>query len=592
METFNKSIERIISEGFAPVSTDSIYEWARKNIILPRAYAIPGPFDVNSSKYLIEPFHAIKNTKTRIIVVSKSIQTGGSLLADISIPWFIVNRPGPIQFSQDTDQMIRDHVQNRLYPMMANCRPLKYILPENDRDFTNSGIRFPNMTLYVNGEKISAFQAKSVMIAILDECHLWDRGRIPEAMARTSAFDRKGSSKKILISQPGEVNDDFDVQYQLGTMEEYHVPCSKCGKFIFPTWRKQRQDGSYYGLMWTDDDKTRPNGKWNIPEVMNTIRFECFHCGHPHLDSVELKEKWNNNGKYVQLNPQGTEEHRSFRWNSIIKDGWSGLVQEFINAKELADKGIRDNLRLFYQKRMSEPHDPNFIQFDGHLKTSVYDVQTDWPEEMARFATIDCQKTHFWINIRSWSAIGSSRQLYFGKGNSDDIRKLLNDFKVPLNCVFVDIGNSEKQEDSGRHLIYEFVDNNKFTGLRGDHWSDERGGYEWTVRRQKIKLFYSQPQTIPNSKNGTWFYNFSPNNCRDILKELRDGNSHEFKCLENQEYKQQMFAEKKMPTKNKFGEVVWGWKNVNNRPNHAWDCEVMQVVASLIHPHIQIIPKP
>jgi hypothetical protein len=52
-----------------------------------------------------------------------------------------------------------------------------------------------------------------------------------------------------------------------------------------------------------------------------------------------------------------------------------------------------------------------------------------------------------------------------------------------------------------------------------------------------------------------------------------------------------MFAEKKLPVKDKFGQIIWKWKNANQLPNHAWDCERMQVVATLIHPKIHVIPK-
>lgn len=586
----NDTILRITRDAYKPVNTDEIFSWARKNISLPKSYAETGPFDVMKSRYLIEPFKAIKDLKTRTVVVAAAVQTGKTLLADISIPWAICNRPGPIQFSQATDAMVKDHINNRLYPLLTNCKPLKDVVPSTDKDFTNSGIRFPHMTLYANGEKESAFQAKSIMFAICDEVHLWDRGRLPEAIARVSAFDRRGTSKCLVVSQPGEFDDDFDRAYQIGTQEEWSVPCFGCGAKFFPVWRQQRDDGSFYGMLWDSNDTTKPDDKWNYQEVLKTVRYECEFCGHKHIDSTELKKRWNDQGQYIQRNVKGDIKVRSFKWNALVKDDWSNLVIEFLQAKDLADKGIKDNLTKFFQKRITQVYNPNIHQFNGFIKTDVYPVDDQWPDAVARFMTVDCQKYGFWCLVREFAADGRSRQLYFGKEeNEEGVKKIQQTFKVDNHSVFVDVANTEKQEDGNRHLVYEFVDRNLWTGLRGDHWHDD--GWEWNVRGQKVRLFYSQPQWIPNTRNGRHYYNFAPNTVRDILKELRDGRGVEFKCLDNTDYKKQMFAEKRMPVKDKYGQISYKWRNMNNADNHAWDCEVMMLVASLIHPSINLIPK-
>lgn len=591
MIRIDESIIRISNEVLAPVNTDPIHVWARKNIVLTKAYAEPGPFRVESSRYLIEPLNAIKDLKTRMVVVAAAVQTGKTLLADISIPWFVCNRPGPIQFSQATDPMIADHVKNRLYPLLANCKPLKNVLPPSEKDFTNTGIRFPHCTLYCNGEKETAFQAKSVQFAICDEVWLWDRGRLPEAVARVSAFDKKGTSKVLIVSQPGELEDDFDKVYKIGTCEEWSVPCLGCGEYFFPIWRAQHTDtGHYYGMIWDSNDITKPSGSYNMPELVKTIRYECKKCGFKHFDGDDVKKEWNKRGKYIATNPSATNSVRSFRWNAIVSRRWDLLVEEFLQAKELSDKGIHTNLVSFFQKRITQPHDPNYYQFVGNIKTDSYDVKLDWTEEVARFMTVDVQKYGFWVVIRAWSAIGTSKQLFFGKiETEEDVKKLQLEFHINNNSVFVDIGNTEKVEDTGKHMVYEFVDRNQWTGLRGDHWHDS--GFDWNIRGQKVTLFYSPAQWIPNSLNKRHYYHFSPNVCRDILKELRDGKSHEFKCLDNSEYKRQMFAEKRVPVKDKYGQVTWRWKNMNNLPNHAWDAEVMQVVCALIHPAVHVIPK-
>ena len=581
----NQSLTKIIKDSYKIVSTDSIYDWARKNISLPPGvYAEPGPFNVHKSRYLIEPFHAIKDNGTRVVICNAAVQTGKSLLADISIPYFVLHKPGPIQFSQATDEMVKNHINNRLYPLLQSCKPLRSILPPNDKDFTNFGIKFPNMVLYTNGEKVSAFQAKSIKFAICDEAHMWDRGRLSQAIDRVSAFERKGTSKVLIVSQPDQVDSDFLRMYELGTMEEWQVPCQGCGKYFFPIWRKQKKDGSFYGMLWDSNEITKPAGKWNINEVLKTVRYECEFCGYKHIDSKELKKIWNLEGKYVSQNPSADNKVRSFRWNAVVKNNWYDLVIKFIEAKELANINIMENLTQFFQKYITEAYDPNFYEGIGRIKTDVYDVQSDWPEACVRFASIDVQKYHFWVLIREWARDSSSRMLFFGKvSNESELKDLLTKFKVNQQCVFVDVANAENGD------VWAFVDRNQWTGLRGDHWADEKG-YQWNIRNTKVTLYYSQPALIPNSRNQRWYYNFAPNPVSDIAAALRDGKGQEFKCLDSPEYKKQMFAEKKLPIKNKYGQISWKWQNKSQADNHAWDCEKMQVVGALIHPEITLIP--
>jgi phage terminase large subunit GpA-like protein len=185
------SLVKIFDDSLKKVDTDNIASWSKKNIVLPPSYADPGILDLNKSRYLLEPLDALLDRKIRNVVIYKAVQTGGTLLADIAIPYFIINKPGPILFSMYSEKMIKDHVNDRLYPLFKNCKSLKHILPDDSRDFTNYGIKFPHCTLYCDGQAESTFQAKSIKFLICDEVHLWDRGRLDLAMVRTSYFDLK-----------------------------------------------------------------------------------------------------------------------------------------------------------------------------------------------------------------------------------------------------------------------------------------------------------------------------------------------------------------------------------------------------------------
>jgi len=83
-----------------------IYEWARKHIVLPESYATSGPFNVRLSPWLIPIFDALQNPLVRRVHFRKAVQIGGTLVADVWVPWLICNDAGPISWTMQTDEMI------------------------------------------------------------------------------------------------------------------------------------------------------------------------------------------------------------------------------------------------------------------------------------------------------------------------------------------------------------------------------------------------------------------------------------------------------------------------------------------------------
>lgn len=569
-----------------------IYVWAKNNVSLPSSYSIPGPFDISKSRYLIEPFQSMKNNKIREIVVCASIQSGKSLIYDISIPWILLTRPGPIQLSFPTQKLVQDHVNNRLYPLLQNIKKLKHLLPDSDKDYTNTGMKFPNCTLYLNGDSETAFQSKSIRYAILDEVHLWEhQERINQAIGRTSAFDRQGTSKILIVSQPGDINDSFWSKYTTGTCEEWNILCSGCGKYFYPVFREQREDGSFYGIIFDINDKTKKDDKYNFPELLKTIRYECKYCGYRHIDSRELKRKWNATGKYIQTNFNCDNNIKSYRWNSIPLDDWTNLVKEFLDAKTKSEQGIYEPLSNFFKQRIAEPSNSNTTNFDLKIKSEIYDVKSSWEESFIRFATIDVQKYNFYMVVMEWSRTGNSRQLFAGEcKTNDDIQKLITLYQVDKKCIFVDVGNPEKNED-GSFEVYKYIDSNGYSGLKGDHHGDDKMGYDLLKNGKKYKSYVSMKHPIPNAKNNTHYFLFCPNICKDILKKLLNGTSktHTMKILDSLEFKKHCNAETKLPIADKYGNIKWKWINRTGAPNHLFDCMVMQIVLALLHPEISLI---
>lgn len=580
----------MIGDILSPISTVPIYEWAAQELVLPKSYQKHGPFDVNSSRYLIEPLKALQDPDIRVVVVMAAVQMGKTLLIDLSIPHWLACRPnGPVQLTLETDQQAAGHLKNRLYPLMKSSKQLRRILPPIDKEFTNYGLSIGHCHLYANGAKPSAVQNKSICFACIDEVWRYkNTGFLAEAKARTTAFDIVGKSKTLITSQPGTVNDPMHKEFLSGTQEEWMVPCMGCGKYFIPQWRSQRENGSFFGILWDNNDTTRPEGKWNYPELLKTLRYECEFCGYKHTDTPELKSFWNNKGKYVVHNDKGIPGVRSFRWNAISAFPWDVLLNKFIKAKEAWDIGLKEEMREFQQQRLAKPYDPFGWKSHRFVNTDHYDVDRDWDKGMCKIMSIDVQRDHFWCEVREWAEDGDSRQLFFGKCLNDDVHELIKRWQIPKTHVFVDVAFVDKDEDSGQRLVHQWVAEHGFVGLRGDHWANSRGGYEHTIRGAKIKLLYSPRKLLAAGGKQTVYFNFAPNAVRDIFTHLlRHNQGEKWKCLANEEYERHVNAEKKIKIPTKYGWDI-KWVNKNSTPNHGFDTGVMNCVAALMHPKINI----
>ena len=597
------TISKAFASGFDYIDDREIYDWASGgNVKLGNAYAQPGDFDVRSSRRLIAPFEAVKSYSVRVVTIVKSTQGAGTLVPDIAVPWFIKNRPGPIMWNMQTDEVAEDHARDRAIPTIKNCKALAGLIPRDTRKVGIHVAEFPHMSLYIQGSTPAQLQSKSILFLINDELWIWKPGRYQWACSRVTAFARVGISKILNVSQAGEKGDELDVEYRKGSQEEWCVQCQNpdCAKHFFPEWRGRREGkeaerlGAEWGMMWEKNDVTCPGGVWNMPEVEKTIRYECPFCAHRHLDTPALKAQWNLTGEYFSKNPNAPARLRSFRWNAIPIDPWADLVQVWLDAMDAYDRGVIAPLVSFCQQKLAEPDDPERTH-QGEVSTvDSYDPNSDWPDEVQRFMLVDCQEDHFWAEGVQCAANGDDRQLFFAKITTDDeLRKVQQDHKIPDNCVFLDVGFAKKDRRNVRR-IYEVICKYGWCGLKGE---GNRDGYPHYINGATVMRLYSKPnwgdpqmgKALQGRRFAKYFL-FASDPIADIVKRTREGKGA--KCVilpeTSKEHTRQLFAEQKRKAINKkTGREEWVWVQTR-RDNHAFDLWKMKTVVKLMSPKIKL----
>lgn len=577
-----------------PADRRHIYEWAHDNILLPEALAKPGRFDISTSQYLVEPFRAMEDDYIRQVVLVAPVRSGKSLIADIWLPWAVVNDPGPFMWNMQTDVIAKDHAESRIMPTLKKCAPVANLLHyDRHKTRTQSIIFAHGMALYVQGPSIGNLQSKGIRYQVNDEVWLWEPGRLAEATARVGDFEALGTSKIFICSQAGNEGDDLDVEFCRGDRRELMIQCEACRHYMLPRWTGKRKDGSRWGMRW-DKHKT-PTGAWDISKTLPTVRFECEKCGHPHIYGAKLMEYWNHHFKYAPMNPTAPRKLASFHYSGIITRQWDLLVEEYLSAQNAFQSGAIQPLITFFQKRLAEPASEQTILEQSHeIKRIDYKIDKEWKEEVARLMTVDRQEEDlYWVTIRAWSKDGHSRRLWFGKLFSDaDIEAKRDEMKIQPNHLFIDSGYHPK----GDHGVYSFCVKYGWVAFKGE---DPPSGAFWhttgkgrnrkRVRRSYAPLTYGDPESGTGHQGRTRapLIRFAASAMKDRVNQLIKRGYWQEPAADpedplEKEYSKQMTAEFKKAKKDKFtGRVDMVWV-CPSRNNHAFDCASMQVTGAIL----------
>jgi hypothetical protein len=482
-------------------------EWAAENIRLQPPLTKTGPFDCSGNRHWIPVFDALQNDGVREVNVLKPIRGGGSLIGDVFCPWTICNDPGPYMDIFQTEAIASEHAEERIKKIFEHCPPMKELLPTNRHKERDDEILFNHgHTWYVRGPALANLQAKGIRYLRLEEVWMWPQGRMNEALGRIGDYLKMQTSKVLVISQGGPMagvpmeESDWYRHYQKAQISEWEVQCgnAECGRYFDPVFAGRRDDGSFWGMTW--DPHKSSNGDWDPARCIPTLRFECPHCRQGCLDTPAVKAEWNRTGRYRQAIPAepGTISKReSFHWETVIDFPWDELVQLWLDACNAERRGDLGPKVQFYQKRRAMFRDEESLMKGGlAFKRTAYEINSAWPEEKARFLTVDRQEEDlFWWTARAWST-EESRKLGFGKCYGfAAVEEKRKEFKVEPNCVLIDSAYAPK----GDHGVYSACIRYGWIAIRGDkEWSFvHKLGPKKTVLRSYSPATRGDPEMGP-----------------------------------------------------------------------------------------------
>jgi len=514
-------------------------------------------YESSAAPWLREPLDAFADIDAKEVCLLAPVGTGKTTMIEAAFAFVVSEDAGGTMIVGQTDSDIKDWSETRMQYTLRNTKETASLLPtgKHRHKMRKDAIIFPHMSLFLTGANISGLQAKSMRRVLCDEVWTWDQGMIREAEGR---LHDRWNRQFYLLSQGGFIGDDWHKKWSNTAQHEFCFECPQC-----KTWQPWKWENVTYDETLSDRI-----------EMAQTATIKCgnVECDYLMPDKPQIRRELATAGKYIRQK-DGMPDSKGYHYNALCN--WRlplwRLVIERCNAMDEVARGNLDLLRQFIQKRLadfwSDEQEDNRTPLTGAgYSFADYDDGQTWEYEFVRFMTIDRQSDHFWVVIRAWSRDGASRLLWFGKVDTWERVKVIQErMKVENRKTFIDVG-FQKDECYKRCAQYGWF------GLRGD----QRDSYPHPTKSGKtIYKSYSrfQPVTASDGKK-TMVCFFSNLAHKDILFQLRNQRGVAWEIPDDcgNEYLRQIDAEVRR------GEGKSAiWKKRHN-DNHATDCESMQIV--------------
>jgi phage terminase large subunit GpA-like protein len=588
------------TDGFTPPFSGSLIEWAKENVILPAAYAIPGPLDLSTSPYLIEPAKALLNPKIRQVNLIGATQTGKTMLGNETfIPFIICESPGPVMKLHQNDDVAETFVETRLTPLLHNCKPIKPYLSFKRYSLKKRGIILPHMSVKVSGAHENISSGFSIRYLLMDEAHLYDVGLIEKFIARTTAF--AGRRKIVITSQPNQAGSELQKYYNLGLIYEWQWKCPQCGKYQSWNWSKERNDRTYAGINW--DTILMPDGETtDIAKSSATAWLECFHCKHQIPDNVTNRRMLNYTGQYICIKSDGDPEIASYTWPGFVNINLSfaSFVVQYMNAKRIMrNTGLNEDMITFVEQVLGKFYKAEPVTNVSKILMGEYEIDPALKNDKAiRILSVDCQRkglVKYYI-VREFDKSGTeSRLLDFGIMRTwEEVDAMAKKFNIQIPLVVIDSGDGEMTIEIYQECVKHGHTIKLPNGML-DYvcWTPLKGSDKLSfVHPDKTVRYYAPPGKgdtmfpVDHKLRGipAPFVLWSNYSIKTILSNLRDGKVPGCKWLINKRdpaYESQMYSEGiQTVIDKKTGGVITRWMK-SGEENHFWDAECQALAQAM-----------
>jgi hypothetical protein len=557
-------------QAFRKIDPVPSWRWAEQNVDYSQAQAYDTPykgvFDADLMPFWKEPLEAMQDPSIRELAIIKAARAGYSenlLLTDLR--YTIARNPEPTMYISGTMEVAKGFHDRRV------CRGMS-LSKDTEREFRhaktlNTEIQFPSMDFRSTwATSNTATKSDGWARIYCDEVSLWSEFGVDAVRRRCAAypFHHICFGGSIDPTRKGDPYDDPMVKLYEESDKREWVMHDGVGEFTFTLsgikWPEECKNGSDWDLEAVAREAWYETS--NGVRIDEADRMRIVRAGHwqPTADGIRRG--------YKIVAPMVPFADCSF----------GQLAKRFLSAKNrgqtTSTRGrTTDTLRIYFAENWAEPHYEKKLatteeelvdrvlpyQYGTHAHQTL-DQYRETPR--ATFATIDVQKTHLWLCVRTWyqANAGDSTLVLFQRCEEwADAFEICQ--KESVERIYCDAAYANRQQE-----VYEVasrtpgfvpvIDNARLQGLFKRETIDP---YEGTRRQGTANLITR--------------YVINPGLFRYRLMEMMRGESDQIWSIPRgtpMEYQAQVTAEQ-------F--VAGEWKRIR-RDNHAWDTEVLQTFAA------------
>lgn len=454
----SRQLKRILLTAIKPIRKVSVSEWADSYRMLPSDAAEPGRWKTSRAPYTRAVMDAFTQEGIHRVVIKSSAQVGKTEILLNIIGRFAHLDPCTILLVNPTLEMSQDFSKARLSRMITDTKVLTPLFYGRDGGAKTRDANQTILSKFFTGGRLvlaganspAGLASRPIRILLCDEVDRFplsaggatggEGDPVDLAAKRTTTY---WNYKIGLFSTPtNEGASRIDIEYNLGTQEEWQHECPNCGTYSALDYRQ----------MQTDYRQTKDEAG-NKVVIVNEVKWRCPQCGFE-FDELAIK---NAPQKYVAQNPDALKNGiRSFWLNGFSSPWltWTDIMREWLEARgnatreavvyntrfglSYAQAGYYDDENVFLERRED---------YDGELPTGV----------LLLTAAVDVQQNRLEYEIVGWGADkmrwgilrgvirGAPNQLDTWRG-LDDVLDRVYRFRngVPLKVArtFIDSGYS------------------------------------------------------------------------------------------------------------------------------------------------------
>lgn len=549
------------------------------------AGAFTGGYNPDRWPWVAAALRIFSKRSTRTMFLAWGIQNGKTLMMRLAATYLMANDRANMVIYLDNQEKAKDFTLRYLRPIFQQVPEVRNALSSRDNEKSDI-IDFADGSIIYNNSASTEKDLQSISTRYVfgDECWKWPQGAMKQSMGRTKAYE--WTSKKLYVSQPGVVGDDFDKNYNMTDCREWHFKCPHCAHL-------QPWDWAYVRL----PEDAKVGASWDHRKVEKGTTYECRECKKLLPDTNDTRYHANLGGDFI-----ATRESQKDGWvgthvSALASMSWGALAVDMLKAKEFSDEyGDESARKSFKQQYLALPWSEDGGSMVVTTEASDYKMDDDWADEAVlvtagskakavpradapasggipfRTAGVDVQQGHFWVVVRRWSVTGHSRLKAFANIDTwGNVEAFLAKHGVHKAMVIVDSG-------------YDASNVYRETAKRGWKCGKGSASEDFAVTDKDGKTsrrFYSekQSQIVPGIPQRAELIVWSNLGGKDLLHGLRSRKVFTFSKDATDEYVAQLNSEVRFrdPKTGKYG-----WRlPEGKKDNHALDCELLAMLAAV-----------